>query len=494
VGAVGVRSGTDAQNGFTYVIRDSREFGEAVVGTDWDGTIQFCNDATPHVFGYSSEELIGLPLLRLVTPERHEEQHRILMRVRTGSAVNGLATQLLRRDGEPFDAVLSVSPYHDASGTVAGALAIVRPARLDSHTPATARSLEEVRAYLAAVVESSDDAILTKNLDGIIQSANAAMERLFGYTEAELIGQPVRILIPPDRQAEEDDILARVRRGERMDHFETVRLTRDGRPVDISLTVSPVRDATGAIVGVSKTIRDITERKRAAAALDAQREWFRVTLGSIGDAVIAADPAGHVSYMNGSAESLTGWTAADAEGRPLADVFHIINEKSRQPVENPAALVIRLGNTVGLANHTVLVSRDGTEYPIADSAAPIRNDRGHILGVVLVFRDVTEERRAEDAVAEQREWFETTLESIGDAVIATDVRGHIVFMNPVAEHLTGWQLDAAQDRGCRPRLSRCHRAPSQRARAADGDGRTRTTPRGRARRPHGGRTRQPGKG
>jgi PAS domain S-box-containing protein len=212
--------------------------------------------------------------------------------------------------------------------------------------------------------------------------------------------------------------------------------------------VSPVRNAAGTIVGVSKIVRDITERKRAAAALDAQREWFRVTLASIGDAVIAADSSGHVSYMNQSAETLTGWTAAEAAGRPLAEVFHIVNEKSRQPVENPATLVIRLGNIVGLANHTVLISRDGTERPIADSAAPIRDASGAIIGVVLVFRDVTEERRAEDAVAEQREWLETTLESIGDAVIATDVRGQVVFMNPVAEHLTGWRIDTAQGRPC----------------------------------------------
>lgn len=144
------------------------------------------------------------------------------------------------------------------------------------------------RWYLAAIVESSDDAIIAKNLEGIIQSCNAAAERLFGYSAPELIGHSVRILIPPDRQAEENEILGRIRRGERVDHFETVRLAKDGRPIDISLTISPVRDASGAIVGVSKIARDITERKPAAAALAAQREWFRVTLGSIGDAIIAS--------------------------------------------------------------------------------------------------------------------------------------------------------------------------------------------------------------
>ena len=303
-------------------------------------------------------------------------------------------------------------------------------------------------AFLAAIVESSDDAIIAKNLDGLIQSCNSAAERLFGYAARELIGQSVRILIPPERQPEEDDILARMRQGERVEHFETVRLTKQGHRIDISLTVSPVRDHTGAIIGVSKTARDITERKRAAAALAAQQEWFRVTLASIGDGIIAADADGRVTYMNGVAEALTGWTNDTAKGAPLADVFHIINEKTRERVGNPAALVIRSGRTLGLANHTVLISRDGTERSIADSAAPILDDKGRILGVVLVFRDFTEQRRAEDAVAEQREWFQTTLESIGDAVIATDVRGRVVFMNPVAEHLTGWRLDDAREHPC----------------------------------------------
>ena len=302
--------------------------------------------------------------------------------------------------------------------------------------------------YLAAIVASSDDAIIAKNLNGIIQSCNPAAERLFGYRSSELIGRSVRILIPPDRQAEEDEILARIGRGDRVDHFETVRLTKDGRPIDISLTVSPVRDSSGTIIGVSKVARDITERKRAAAALAAQLEWFRVTLASIGDGIIAADPEGRVSYMNGVAERLTGWRSDEARGKPLADVFHILNEDTRQRVENPASVVIRSGRIVGLANHTVLIARDGTERPIADSAAPILEDRGQILGVVLVFRDFTEQRRAEEALAEQREWFETTLESIGDAVIATDVRGRVVFMNPVAEHLTGWRMDDARDRAC----------------------------------------------
>ena len=148
--------------------------------------------------------------------------------------------------------------------------------------------------------------------------------------------------------------------------------------------------------------------------------------------------------MNSTAERLTGWRAEDAHGRPLHDVFHIVNEKTREVVDNPAAVVMRLGETVGLANHTLLIGQDGVERLIADSGAPIRGDDGSVIGVVLVFRDVSEQRRADEAIAEQREWFETTLESIGDAVIATDVQGRVAFMNPVAEHLTGWRIDEAR--------------------------------------------------
>jgi PAS domain S-box-containing protein len=308
--------------------------------------------------------------------------------------------------------------------------------------------IRAAESYLAAIVDSSEDAILSKNLDGIIQSCNARAEELFGYSAAELVGQSIRRLIPAERQPEEDEILARIRRGERIEHFETVRVTKTGRLIDISLSVSPVRDSDGQIIGVAKVARDISEQKRLARDLEAQREWFRVTLSSIGDAVIASDPDGRVTFMNEPAQQVTGWTAAEASGQPLARVFNIINEKTRNPVDNPADLVLRTGHIVGLANHTVLIDRQGGERPIADSAAPIRSADGRILGVVLVFRDVTEERRAKDALAEQREWFEKTLESIGDAVIATDVNGRVVFMNPVAEHLTGWRLAEARERPC----------------------------------------------
>ena len=133
-------------------------------------------------------------------------------------------------------------------------------------------------------------------------------------------------------------------------------------------------------------------------ALYKQRDWLRVTLSSIGDAVITMDSEGRVTFLNQVAESLTGWTRAESLGKPITEVFVIVNEQSRQPGESPVARTLREGSIVGLANHTVLIRKDGKETPIDDSGAPIKDDQGKVLGAVLVFCDITERRNAEDAL------------------------------------------------------------------------------------------------
>src|SRR3954468_8766006 len=147
-----------------------------------------------------------------------------------------------------------------------------------------------------------------------------------------------------------------------------------------------------------RTVIEMALYKHAAERkLRESERRYAVTLASIGDAVIATDERGRVTFLNPVAEALTGWPRAEAAGRPLAEVFRIVNEETRQPVEDPAAKVLRLGTVVGLANHTALLARDGRELPIDDCGAPIIDDRGRIAGVVLVFRDVTQRRQAEEA-------------------------------------------------------------------------------------------------
>ncbi len=264
-------------------------------------------------------------------------------------------------------------------------------------------------------------------------------------TLLSMSGEQIQSLVHPDDRVRYREVLARARESRepfqvefRLQHPEHGErwMTMIGQP---SSSWPGSRWFSGITV-------DVTDRRLAEATVAEQREWFRVTLQSVGDAVIASDREGRITFMNSTAAELTGWPVEEAQGRPLEDVFRIINEKTREPVEHPVDKVLRSGLVIGLANHTALISRDGVERPIADSAAPILRDNGAIIGVVLVFHDVSAERRAADAAAEQREWFEKTLESIGDGVIATDVRGRIAFMNPVAEYLTGWRMDQADER------------------------------------------------
>ena len=175
-------------------------------------------------------------------------------------------------------------------------------------------------------------------------------------------------------------------------------------------------------------------------ALHEQQEWLRVTLSSIGDAVITTDTAGCVTFLNPVAQLLTGWTHAEAAGIPLETVFRIINEETRQTVENPATKALREGLVVGLANHTLLIAKDGTERPIDDSAAPIRKVNGEIAGVVLVFRDISERRRRENELRDSQERFRLVVEGVKDyAIFMLDPHGFIASWNAGAQQIKGYQ-------------------------------------------------------
>src|SRR5215468_4773782 len=185
--------------------------------------------------------------------------------LKTGSAVLNEEFIIERPDGSKINARITIKTLHDKQGLTTGAIAVFQDVNYW-------KVAEQSRQWLSAIIESSEDAIISKNLDGIIMSWNKGAERIFGYQEEEVIGKPVTVLMPPERYNEEPAILAGIRQGERFDHYETVRKRKDGTLIDISLSISPIKDAGGRIIGASKIARDITPRKRMEAALSQAKE------------------------------------------------------------------------------------------------------------------------------------------------------------------------------------------------------------------------------
>jgi two-component system, chemotaxis family, CheB/CheR fusion protein len=255
----------------------------------------------------------------------------------------------------------------------------------------------------AAIVNFSDDAIIGKDLDGIITSWNKGAERLFGYTAQETIGQPITILVPPDRQDEEPEILGRLKRGESVDHFETVRVSKDGSLLELSLTISPIKDATGQVIGASKIARDITKRRRAEEELRRAMEFDEAVMTNMGEGLYTVDKQGLVTKMNPAAAKLLGWTLEELRGKKMHDVIHYKHaDGSPFPPEECAGLqVLRDGKALKDFEDT-FIRKDGRFFPVSYSSSPLRDRDGEIVGLVVVFQDITERNQAQEALRQNQ--------------------------------------------------------------------------------------------
>jgi PAS domain S-box-containing protein len=235
---------------------------DAIVGIGEDGAIVLANAQAETVFGYERAELFGRPI-EMLLPERFHSSHR---GVRSGYFTDprtrpmGAGLQLfgLRKDGSEFPAEISLASIETEDGLLATA------AIRDVTDRVSAAALEQ---QLRAPIEASDDAIIGKQLDGTIVSWNGGAQRIYGYAADEVMGKSISIIVPPERSAELAGLLASVSRGEHVDHYETVRIRKDGNLIDVSLAVSPIRDARGALIGASTIARDVTERKQAEMEL-----------------------------------------------------------------------------------------------------------------------------------------------------------------------------------------------------------------------------------
>ncbi len=228
---------------------------DAIISKDLNGIVTSWNHAAVRIFGYTADEMIGQPIIRLMTEAYYPEEAEILRRVRAGQRIEHYETKRFRKNGEPVDVSLTISPIRDRTGTIIGSSKI-------AHDISDRRRSEEARFRLASIVDSAEDAIVSKTLEGIITSWNEAATRMFGYQPGEIIGHSVLRLIPPELHEEEREILRKLRAGERIEHYETERVKKNGERLEVSLTISPIRDGSGKIIGGSKIAHDISGQKQ----------------------------------------------------------------------------------------------------------------------------------------------------------------------------------------------------------------------------------------
>ena len=362
-----------------------------IVVENFDGQPLFVNPAFCSMLGFSEDELRSKHCVDFSPPEDAQKDWALFQQLRAGSIEQyQIEKRYFRRDGSLVWGHLSVSLLKNNPSPLV--IAMVE----DITEKKTA---EEARFRHAAIVESSQDAIISNNLDAVIVSWNAAAERMFGYTEAEAVGQPITILIPPELRDEENTILERLRAGERIERYETMRVTKTGKYVDVSLTISPIKDLSGKLVGFSKIAHDITERKRAKEALRQSEMRYRKIVETTNEGVWLLDSTLHNSYVNRQMAEMLGYEPREMLGRSVFNFYF------PEDVERKKQALMRRRQGLREQIEERLRRRDGSELWVRLAATPVFNDNGEFDGALAMVSDITERKRAEAELRESEERF-----------------------------------------------------------------------------------------
>ncbi len=378
----------------------------ATFSLDVERRVLTWNQGAERLYGYERNDILGQPVSKLY-----------LSQPMTRVAEQQAEGWHIRENGSRFWARSSTTVLRDGEGNVAGYAVVTRDLSDRRAAEAALRHGEE--PFRLLVEQVRDYAIFLLSPTGHVTSWNRGAEQIKGYRPEEIIGEHFSVFYPEaDVMAGKCDRELAVASKEGRFEDEGWRVRKNGGRFWANVIITALRNDDGKLIGFAKVTRDLSERRRAEEqrlrvaeleqanrvkeeylereqrahrAAEAARSSLATTLQSIGDAVIATDELSNVTLMNPIAERLTGWRLEEALGQPLAGVFHIINQTTRRLVESPVERVLREGIVVGLANHTVLVARDGSEKPIQDTGAPIKDESGTIRGVVLVFRDASAE-------------------------------------------------------------------------------------------------------
>jgi PAS domain S-box-containing protein len=360
-----------------------------------DGRWLRVNKKLCEIVGYTEAELMQLTFQEITHPEDLPGDLAETEKLLSGSLdMFAMKKRYIRKDGSPVWVNLTASVARDAGGKVKHFITVVE----DIHER---RESDVARARLAAIVESSDDAIISKDLDGVIRSWNVGAMRIFEHTAQEAVGRSITIIIPPERHDEEAQILQRLRKGERIEHFETVRVTKSGKRIDVSLTISPVRNSKGQVIGVSKIARDITERKQAeererqiTAEAVAATAKFRGVFEQTTVFAAITNKDGVLMEANRLCLDACGFRAEDVLGKPFWEAGWWRNfEESRDKIRAATPLAAQ-----GIPYREMLHYSwaDGTERLVDFALYPILDDKGEVLYLHPTGVDVTDIKRAEE--------------------------------------------------------------------------------------------------
>jgi PAS domain S-box-containing protein len=364
---------------------------ESVIVTDMQGKIIYWNEGAEHIFGYSASEMLG-KTPALLYPEGAGLAQFLpdLQHIREGKPYIG-EWRAQRKDGAPIWIDIRTTVLLNTEGEASGFIGVAKDIT-------ESKQAHEARLQLATIVETSDDAIIGKTVEGIITSWNEAAERMYGYTAKEAVGQPITLLFPPNRQDEFAAIMEQITRGEQVNHYETKRLKKDGSIIPVSVTVSPIKDSEGNIIGASAIARDITQQKRLEAEIRQSKQQLEVILSHIADGITVQDRRGTLVYVNDAGAKLSGFASAQ-------EMLTIDLETLRAHIVERLEMRDEFGQPVSFSDLPATKALQGHSYAEAlvhyrdrqtgrslwsvVKASPIVDETGQVQYAVNIFSDIT---------------------------------------------------------------------------------------------------------
>jgi PAS domain S-box-containing protein len=378
---------------------------DAIIAKTLNGTITSWNAAAEKLFGYTELEMIGQSIMKLIPKDREGEESEIISKLRKGEKIDHFETKRVTKQGNLLDISLTISPILDSNGIVIGASKIARDIT-------GRKKSEEVNARLAAIVQSSDDVIIGKTLDGIITNWNNAAEKLFGYTEKEMIGESITKIIPPERINEEYRILSQLREGKNVEHFETKRMAKDGKLIDVSLTSSPIKDPGGNIIGASKIARNIGLQKETERLIHEAEERFRMAVEMTSLGTWEYDPKGLTFICSPETRKICG-IPQNADPAFTALINHVYEEDQDHFVELLNQAIKPVSKSKFDLEVRVRRFNNNEDIRWVHIRAKMFFDDDHAQGrLVGTMLDITEEKARELELKKSVELFQTMADNV----------------------------------------------------------------------------------